>query len=72
MHKKSIEAVKRKNEMEWMSVPGVEGVGITEEKNKKVIVVYISEKTSDIQKQIPQEIEGYKIILKLTGEFKAF
>ena len=67
----SIEDIKKKYELEWMKLDRVEGVGITDEDGKKVIVIYLSKKTSDNQK-IPDQIEGYPVIKKLSGEFKAF
>lgn len=58
--------------MEWMKIPGVEGVGITRENNEHVIIVYSSKDLKKIKNQIPSEVEGHKIIFKQTGEFQAF
>lgn len=65
--KPSIEKVKEKYEMEWMKLQGIEGVGITEVEGEKVIVLYCSKQIEEI----PSNVESFRVIQKLTNEFKA-
>ena len=65
-----IEDIKKKYELGWMKIRGVEGVGITEEEGRPVIVLYISEESEELQK-IPDHIEGCPVVKKISGEFNA-
>lgn len=69
--KKSIEEVKKEHEMEWIKLPGIEGVGLSKENEEDVIVVFYSDQNAS-KDQIPSEVEGYKVIIKNNSEFKAF
>lgn len=68
----TIEQVKKKYEIAFMRNPGVEGVGITEKNNKKVIIIYCSIKPEELSKKIPQEVEGYKVVFQHTGGFNIY
>ena len=69
--KASIEQAKTNHEMRLLNIEGVEGVGIGEEMGKPVIKVYVAKKTKAIQKKIPDQIEGYPVVMEVTGEFHA-
>lgn len=63
----SIETVKQKHEVNWIRIPGVEGVGIGEEDGTEVIVVYLS--TPQKPGIIPTTIEGFRVVTHYVGEF---
>jgi hypothetical protein len=69
---KTIEQVKNAHEMALMKISGVEGVGISQEKSTQVIAIYTSQNNEKLKERIPEQIEGYRVKLISTGEFKAF
>lgn len=71
MAAKTIEAVLKERTDEIMNVPGVVGVGQGLYRNKPCIMVMAAELTPEIQQQIPEEIEGYKVDIQVTGEIRA-
>lgn len=70
--KVAIEQIKAKYETQFLSIEGVEGVGIGEEMSKPVIKVYVVKKTKALAEKIPAQIEGYPVKMEVTGEFHAF
>ena len=72
MDKKSIKEVKEAWEKRLMAIPGVEGIGIglAEESQEKCIKVFLNRAKQKNAKKIPPTIDGYSIIIELTGEFR--
>jgi hypothetical protein len=68
---KTIEEVLKKHTGELMSVPGVVGTaqGICD--NKPCIKVYVIKKTPELNKKIPDIIEGYPVVIEETGKIRA-
>lgn len=66
-----INLVKEKYVDALMKIPGVVGVyvGETEEKYP-CIKVMIREETDSTKKYIPKELEGFPVIIEVTGEIK--
>ncbi|MGH8004570.1 MAG: hypothetical protein ACRECJ_07590, partial [Limisphaerales bacterium] len=54
-----------------MSLPGVVGTAIGESQGKPCIKVYVTQKTAEIEKGVPDSLEGYPVVIEVTGEFKA-
>ena len=54
-----------------MSIPGVTGTAIGEQKNEKCIVVLVTQKTPDLTEKIHSILDGYPIVIKETGEIRA-
>ena len=71
MVKKPIEEVLKTHTDHLMSIPGVVGTGIGESEGKPCIKVLVVKKTEEIEKKIPSELEGYKIVIDETGEIRA-
>jgi hypothetical protein len=67
----TIEEVLKKHTGELMSVPGVVGTaqGICD--NKPCIKVYVVKKTPELNKKIPDIIEGYPVVIEETGKIRA-
>ncbi len=71
MPEKTIEAILKELTDTLMSLPGVIGTAQGECAGKPCIKVFVAKKTSDLLKQIPSTIEGYKVEVQETGEIKA-
>jgi hypothetical protein len=68
---KTIEEVLKKHTGELMSVPGVVGTAQGVCDNKPCIKVYVIKKTSELNKKIPDIIEGYPVVIEETGKIRA-
>jgi hypothetical protein len=54
-----------------LSIPGVVGAGIARLDDKPCIIIMVKLKAQYAEGQIPKELDGYKVIVRETGEFKA-
>ena len=66
-----IVVVKERHESYLMSLPSVVGVGIGDCDGKPCIKVYVEESTSELQRQIPKQLEGFEVEIEVTGAFEA-
>ncbi len=66
-----IELVKEQHESELMAVKGVVGVGISRCEGKPCIKVYLANESPNLRKQIPTQLEGFKVDTKVTGNIEA-
>lgn len=71
MPNQSIEEIFKKNTKAWMEIPGVLGTALGIFNDKPCIKVFASKLSTQIKTQIPEQIEGYRIIVELTGPFEA-
>ena len=71
MPQKTIESVLKEHRRKLLALHGVVGVAIGSHKGKPCIVVYISEKTSDVLKHCPAVLEGYEVVVEESGDFFA-
>ncbi|MDJ0647737.1 MAG: hypothetical protein QNJ60_03440 [Xenococcaceae cyanobacterium MO_188.B19] len=73
MSNPTIEKVKADWEERLMAMPGVMGVGIglTQDRQKTCIKVYVNRQSSAQADQIPQEIEGYPVEVEVRKPFRA-
>ncbi len=71
MAAKSIQQVQEEHSEHLMSLPGVVGTAIGEADGKPCIKVFVTEKTAEIEKGVPDSLEGYPVVIEKTGEFKA-
>ncbi len=71
MPAKTIEQVQEAHTDHLMSLPGVVGTAIGESEGKPCIKVFVSRKTAEIEKGVPKSLEGYPVVVEVTGEFKA-
>ncbi len=58
---------------ELMRLPGVVGVGNGQDETtgEPVIVVLLAEPTPDLEKALPQKLDGYPVKPRVVGEIKA-
>ena len=66
-----IAVVKERQESKLMSIPGVVGVGIGECEAKPCLKVFVTQQTVELERQIPQQVEGYKVDIEATGPIEA-
>ncbi len=70
MPSRPIEEVLKEHTEELMSVPGVVGTAQGICNSRPCIKVFVVEKTKEIDKRIPDELDGYPVEVEETGEFK--
>ena len=68
---KTIEKVLEEHTNAWMAVPGVVGTGIGLSEGRPCIKVYVVEQTPELAAKIPATVDGYRVILEVTGEIRA-
>ncbi len=71
MPAKPIETVLSEHTDELMSIQGVVGTAQSLLNNKPVIMVLVVEKTQELEEKIPDNIEGYPVVLLETGKIEA-
>jgi len=72
MPERSIEQVQEEYTDEWMAIPGVEGTAIGLCEGKPCIKIFTSSKPQQLKNKIPSTVEGYPVIIKEIGSFRAF
>ena len=70
MANKTIGEVLQEHTARLMAIPGVVGTAQGLCSGEPCIRVFVVEKTKDLLKQIPPEIEGYPVDIEETGEFR--
>lgn len=71
MPDKTIEQVQKEHTPLWIAIPGVEGIAVGLSDNKPCITIFSSIEADELRDKIPSEVEGYSIIIKETGTFRA-
>jgi hypothetical protein len=66
----SINDVLEAHTPELMKIPGVVGTGIGEEKGVPCILVFVRRKDDRLRRQVPAEIDGYRIRIDEVGEVR--
>lgn len=64
--------VKQRHEEKWLGISGVTAVGIGKISNRIGIIISVDHNKELIQTQIPLQVEGIPVRIKLTGKLKAF
>ncbi len=68
---KTIVEVLKEHTEELMSMPGVVGIGQGLCNGKPCIKVLVIEKTPELAQKIPDNLEGYQVMIEETGEIRA-
>jgi hypothetical protein len=71
VNRKPIEQVLRENAAHWMTLPGVVGTAIGLHQDKPCIMVLVAQRADELAKTIPTSVEGYPVVIEVTGEIKA-
>ena len=69
MREQTIEEVQDAHTEEWMSLPGVVGIGIGQCEGEPCIRVFLSQPSPEAADAIPAQVDGYPVELEVTGEF---
>ncbi len=67
---KTIEQVLSEYTDELMSIEGVVGTAIGEVDGNPCILVLVEQKTEETVKKIPEELEGYPVVISEVGEIR--
>jgi len=67
-----INAVLRAHDKELLAIPGVVGVyvGLLEDGKTPCLKVMLAQKTVEAERAIPKTIEGFPVVIEVTGEIK--
>ena len=71
MTQKTIQEVLKDHTPELMSIPGVVGTALGEDKGELCIKVLVIEKTPELAEKIPSTLEGFPVVIQQTGEIRA-
>jgi hypothetical protein len=71
MPEKTIEEVLKKYTPELMSKPGVVGTGQSLCEGQPCIKVFVAKETPELKEEIPDTLEGYPVVIKESGKFRA-
>lgn len=69
--KRSIGDVLGEHSDSLMATSGVAGVAEGEFDGKPCILVLVVELTNELRKQIPNDLDGYRVVVSESGEIKA-
>jgi hypothetical protein len=64
-----VERIKRVHEDELMSVPGVEGIGISKDGSGEFLVAYV--RTSDVARGLPASLDGVELRSVVSSKISA-
>jgi hypothetical protein len=70
--KRDINAVLAAHDRELLAVPGVTGVyiGVLDDQKTPCLKVMLARRTPEADRDIPNQLEGYPVIVELTGEIR--
>ncbi len=71
MKKKPIESVLEEYSSNLMALTGVVGIAHGEYNGEPCIKIFAEKKGTELLEQIPQLLDGYRVIVEETGEFRA-
>ena len=71
MPEQTIEQVQEEHTDEWMAIPGVQGTAIGMSEGKPCILILSSVKPETVQDKIPSTVQGYPVVVRETGAFRA-
>ena len=70
MSEPTIEEVQERYTPEWMALADVVGTGIGSCEGEPCIRVFLARPSPEAEESIPPEVEGYRVELEVTGEFR--
>ena len=71
MNDKSIEQVLGENTSKWLGIDQVVGVAIGMLDDKPCIRILVASEPERVRQQIPENVEGYPVVIDVTGTLKA-
>ena len=67
---RTIDELLAEHTTQWMSIPAVVGTAQGLNAGKPCIKVYVTERTPELDRRIPKRLEGYSVIMEVTGAFR--
>lgn len=67
----TIAEVLRDHTEEVMRIPGVIGTGEGSEGGERVFVVFVEQRTPELDAKLPKQIGGYTVVVRVTGNVSA-
>ncbi|MDZ7369903.1 MAG: hypothetical protein ONB12_01885 [candidate division KSB1 bacterium] len=55
----------------FMRIPGITGIGVGREGEKEVIVVLVIKSCRKLLRRIPEELEGFPVVVRESGAVQA-
>ena len=71
MPNETIRRVLERHAQRIVSLPGVVGMAEGETDGRPCITVYVAEKSAGVVDQIPADLEGWPVVVRESGEFRA-
>jgi hypothetical protein len=71
MPDETVRSVLERHARRIVSLPGVVGIAEGEADGRPCIRVFVARKTEQLLGSIPQDVEGWPVIIEETGEFSA-
>ncbi len=68
--KLTIDEVREKNRIRLMAIDGVQDLGIDKRDGTDCIVIFVSMGAEYLKEKLPQEIEGYPVVIQMMDEIK--
>jgi len=70
--KRDINDVLRAHDEELLAIPGVVGVyvGVLEDGKTPCLKVMLAQKTPETERAVPKTLEGYPVVIEVTGEIR--
>ena len=57
--------------VEWMAIPGVVGTAVGELEGRPCLKVLVARSTDELAARFPTEVEGHRVVVEETGDFRA-
>ena len=69
---RDIDSVLRAHDKELLAIPGVVGVyvGVLDDGKTPCLKVMLAEKSSETERAIPKMIEGFPVVVEVTGQIR--
>jgi hypothetical protein len=68
----SIREVKKTHELRLLTLPGVVSVGIgLDKKGQPAIIIGLDSPNPETEMKLPTELDGYSVVVRITGQIKA-
>jgi hypothetical protein len=68
----TISQVLSQHTKEWMQLPGVTGTGEGEKDGKPAVIIFVEHSSKELQAKLPQEMNGYPVVIEETGRVRTF
>ena len=71
MPEQTIEQVQEAHTDAWMAIPGVQGTAIGMSEGRPCILILSAVRATQLRDKIPPVVQGYPVIIKEAGTFRA-